>query len=367
VSDPQARAVALAALGWSQTAAEAAAWAALLAAHPRARPMRVAEQHRSGYRLADGPGSLHRAEAPAAWRAPRFPPEQRAAVGDWVLVEGRAEPLAIVALLPRRSLLKRGAAGEHLRLQPIAANVDTVFVVAGLDADFNPRRLERYVLLVRNCGAAPVIVLSKHDKGGDLDAALAALAGLRAEGVACVAVNAKDPASVAQLSPWLPAGASVALVGSSGAGKSTLSNTLLGGEVQRTGAVRDRDGRGRHTTTHRSLLPLPGGACLVDTPGMRELKPAGDEQIEEGFADIEALSEGCRFRDCSHEREPGCAVQAALAAGQLDPGRLANYRKLRAELAAAAEILAARQAKQAGDRVPARAPNRRRDEKPGRH
>ncbi len=359
----------LLAIGWPFADGETLppAWQALLVAHPAARPLRVAEQHRSGYRLADAPGATQRAEAPAAWRVARFAPEQRAAVGDWVLAEGQREPLQIVAVLPRRSLLKRGAAGEHLRVQPIAANVDTVFVVAGLDADFNPRRLERYVLLVRSSGAEPVIVLTKADKGGDVASARTALAALLADDVACVAINAKDTASVAQLAPWLAPGRSVALVGSSGAGKSTLGNTLLGDEVQRTGAVRASDGRGRHTTTHRSLLPLPGGACLVDTPGMRELKPSGDEHLEDGFADIEALAAECRFRDCTHAREPGCAVQAALAAGRLDAGRLANYRKLAAELAAAADTLAARQTKKSDERVQGRALNRRLDEKYGRH
>ncbi len=343
-----------------------------MAAHPAARPMRVVEQHRSGYVVADAPErslaveSLPEWQRPAGYRRGTVAPEERPAVGDWVLVEdGRR----IVALLPRRSAIKRGAAGEHYRQQLIAANVDTVFVVCGLDGDFNPRRIERYLLLVQGSGAQPVVVLTKADRdGADPAAARAALADLAAQGVPVLAVNAKDDAAVEALAPWLRPGDTAVLVGSSGAGKSTLTNTLLGVEKMQTAAVREHDARGRHTTTHRALLALPSGACLIDTPGMRELKPTGEEELADGgFADIEALAEQCRFRDCAHGGEPGCAVRAAIAAGALDEGRFRNYLKLRDEIAGAADRLASRLADRKGAKVQTRALNRRLDEKRGRH
>ena len=316
-------------------------WASLLDAHPAARVARVAEQHRAGYRVCERPDILFAVESPPEWQRARLDPLERAGVGDWVLVEDGH----IVTLLPRQSALKRGAAGEHYRQQLIAANIDTAFVVCGLDDDFNPRRIERYLLLVRGGGVEPVVVLTKSDKDGDVDAALVALQPIRDEGVAVHAVNAKDADSVAVLLPWLHTGHTVVLVGSSGAGKSTLTNTLLGNERMKTGAVRASDSRGRHTTTHRALLPLLAGACLIDTPGMRELKPTGEEKPDRAaFADIDALALECRFRDCRHEREPGCAVRAAIDAGTLDPNRMANWRKLVDEVAVAAVTLEARRA-----------------------
>ena len=347
---------ALQAIGWPADALPAA-WTDAMAAHPGARPARVVEQHRSGYIVAEGPGTGHTAESLPEWqRAPAYrkgetAPEERPAVGDWVLVTGAGDASKIVALLPRRGAIKRGAAGEHYRQQLIAANVDTVLVVSGLDADFNPRRIERYLLLVAGSGAVPVVVLTKADKvvaedPGAVDAALGALADAIAADVPVLALNAKSPEVVAALAPWLRPGTTAVLVGSSGAGKSTLTNTLLGTERMKTAEVRESDARGRHTTTHRALIPLLSGACLIDTPGMRELKPTGEEVVAESFTDIEALAEGCRFRDCVHASEPGCAVRAAVEAGTLDPGRLANYFKLRDEVAGAATRLAGRRADQ---------------------
>jgi ribosome biogenesis GTPase len=361
----------LQAIGWRWTPASLdPEWAAVMAAHPQARPARISEQHRSGYLVAESVEAANRAESLPEWqragsyRKGEITPESRPAVGDWVLVEGEApNALRIVALLPRFSAIKRGAAGEHYRQQVIGANIDTVFVVCGLDADFNPRRIERYLLLVGGSGVQPVIVLTKSDKdGADVEAALH---DLRAHGVPVLAVNAKDRASVDTLSPWLGEGQSVVLVGSSGAGKSTLTNTLLGIDRMKTGAVREGDDRGRHTTTHRALIALPSGACLIDTPGMRELKPTGEEVVAESFADIEALAAQCKFNDCKHLREPGCAVRAAIERGEVDAQRVANFLKLSDEVAGAANKLATRLAQKADAKVQNRALYKRIDDKYG--
>ena len=363
----------LQAIGWRWTPPPLdPAWAGLIAAHPQARPARISEQHRSGYLVAETIEASHRAESLPEWqragsyRKGEITPESRPAVGDWVLVEGEApNALRIVALLPRFSAIKRGAAGEHYKQQLIAANIDTVFVVSGLDADFNPRRIERYLMLVGGSGVQPVIVLTKSDKdGADVEAALHEL---RALDVPVLAVNAKDRASAAALEPWLGEGQSIVLVGSSGAGKSTLTNTLLGIEKMKTGAVRDSDDRGRHTTTHRALIALPSGACLIDTPGMRELKPTGEEVVAESFADIEALAAQCKFNDCKHLKEPGCAVRAAIERGEVDAQRVANFLKLSDEVAGAANKLATRLAQKADAKVQNKALYKRVDEKYGRH
>ena len=352
-------------IGWPLFAGETdPAWESVFAAHPQARPARVVEQHRSGYVVADAPDVAIKAESPPEWQRPRFPSHERAAVGDWVLLEGRK----IVAVLPRRTAIKRGAAGEHYHQQVIAANIDSVFVVVGLDDDFNPRRIERYLLLVGSGGAQPVIVLTKADElldaGIDVETVLAELQQLDAP---AFAVNAKSRESIAVLDPYLGEGQSVVLVGSSGAGKSTLTNTLLGVEKMKTSAVRESDSRGRHTTTHRALIALPSGACIIDTPGMRELKPTGEEDLAEGgFADVEELAEQCRFRDCSHQREPGCAVRAAVESGVLDAARAANYLKLRDEVAGAADKLAARLAQKADAKVQGKALHKRLGEKYGK-
>ncbi|KAA2285100.1 ribosome small subunit-dependent GTPase A [Arenimonas fontis] len=323
---------------------------------------RVVAQHRSGYDVLPGPGEpVRRVQPPPAWTRPRFPPEQRAAVGDWVTLDGGGRD--IVALLPRRSVLKRAAAGEHYRQQLIAANVDHVLVVVGLDQDFNPRRIERYLVVVRASGAAPVLVLTKADQCPVLDDCLALLEEVQAGGVPIHAVNAKDAESLRVLHPYLGPGRTVVLVGSSGAGKSTLTNTLLGVEKMKTGTVREHDSRGRHTTTFRLLTPLPQGGCIIDTPGMRELKLSGDEDVTDSFEDIEAIAAGCRFRDCSHGNEPGCAVQEAIAGGRLDAERFASYAKLRDERDAAATSLAQRRAE---ERVLSRALNKRLKDKYGR-
>jgi ribosome biogenesis GTPase len=335
VSDPFQ---ALRAIGWPDDPG-------LRAAAAGNRVARVVGQHRSGYDVAEAAGDLRRVQPPAAWTRPRGDPAERAVVGDWITLDEGGKN--ILALLPRYALLKRAAAGEHYKQQLIAANIDHVLVVCGLDNDFNPRRIERYLLIVQASGAAPVLVLTKADQCEILDEVLEVLENERLTGIPVHAVNAKDAASVAVLHPYLGPGLSAVLVGSSGAGKSTLTNTLLGIEKMKTNTVRANDQRGRHTTSHRVLTPLPQGGCLIDTPGMRELKLSGDEDLAEGgFDDIEALAGSCRFSDCGHSNEPGCAVRAAIESGELEEVRYASYCKLRDERDAAAITLAQRRAEE---------------------
>ncbi len=342
LSDSQLR---LRAIGWRADAAP-------IALPEDHRLARVIAQHRNGYRLHDGESEFGAQPAPRFLRR-KAAPEERPAVGDFVLVTA-ASPPSIEQVLPRRTVLSRIAAGERHIRQVIASNIDTVFVLMGLDGDFNPRRIERYLVLIQGSGASPVVVLTKLDKVDSATSAQA-LAQLREALPAEVelhAINAKDRASVAPVLAHLGPGDTAVLVGSSGAGKSTLTNTLLGVERQATATVRDNDSRGRHTTTHRALIQLPGGGCLIDTPGMRELKLTGDEDLgAASFADIEALAIQCRFGDCGHSNEPDCAVLAALESGVLDSERWQAYLKLRGELSAAADALEAQLKRKAHARV----------------
>jgi ribosome biogenesis GTPase len=295
-------------------------------------PARVAREDRLRYLLLDEHGER------AGELAGRLRHEARSraelpAVGDWVALRaGAASPGVIAAVLPRISALVRKVAGETTEEQVIAANVDTVFLVSGLDGDFNPRRIERYLAAVWESGAQPLVVLNKADLADDLEACIAEVDAI-AMGVAVVTLSALDRQGLGALAPWLVPGRTVALIGSSGVGKSTLINALLGQERVATGAVREDDSRGRHTTARRELLPLPGGALLLDTPGMRELQLWGDEKgLYGAFPDVAALAARCRFRDCGHESEPGCAVRAAVQRGDLDISRLASWHKLQREL-----------------------------------
>lgn len=256
------------------------------------------------------------------------------AVGDWVAVRQRPEDGAvIVGVLPRRTAFTRRAAGEPTGEQVVAANVDVVFVVMGLDRDYNPRRLERYLLMARESGAAPVILLTKPDLSPDLSAHIRDVTML-AGAIVIHVVNPKRGEGVEQLHAHLAAGRTAALLGSSGVGKSTIINRLVGVDVQRTREVRASDSRGRHTTTHRELVMLPGGGLIIDTPGMRELQlwDAADA-VRETFDDIDALAAGCHFTNCRHRDEPRCAVKAAVAEGTLPAERLDSYVKLQDELA----------------------------------
>lgn len=292
------------------------------------RLARIAAIHRDWIALHDG-GAETKARA-----LPRLLEELAAddtglAVGDWVLVQTHAngeqcEQWISARLAPLTHLARRSQQGQR---QPLASNVDTALLVMGLDHDFNLRRLERYIALVQTAGVAPVIVLTKADIGGDVAPRLAQLEQRLSHSVPAFALNGLSVDAVRVLAPWMGAGQTLILLGSSGAGKSTLTNTLTAGthaSTQKTGGVRSGDDRGRHTTTARSLHLCPGGACIIDTPGLRSLHLDADEEaLAASFADIDALAADCQFRDCRHVAEPGCAVRAAV-----DPDRLFNYQKL---------------------------------------
>jgi ribosome biogenesis GTPase len=248
------------------------------------------------------------------------------AVGDWVAVRGELA----VALLPRRSAFTRTVAGRTSAGQVVAANIDLVFVVDALAGPTRARRVERYLAVAWGSGATPVVVLTKADLCDDVPAAVAAVAE-DAVGVEVLAVSARTGEGLDAVRALLGEGRTAAMVGPSGVGKSSLANALAGREVAPTQDVREADGRGRHTTTSRELHLLPGGGLLVDTPGMRELGLYDDEGVDTAYADVADLARHCRFRDCEHRTEPGCAVAAAIDDGRLDPARLLGWRKLQAE------------------------------------
>jgi ribosome biogenesis GTPase len=314
-------------LGWDASFAEAfEPWAARCVAG------RVALEHQHIYRvytatdevLARVRGRLrHRAE-----RREAFP-----AVGDWVALAPATDSseAVIEAVLPRRSRFSRKVAGDTTVEQVVAANVDTVFLVSGLDHDFNLRRIERYLTTAWHGGAAPVILLNKADLRSDIEEVIAEVERI-ASGAPVHAMSARTEQGLDMLTRYVGAGRTCAFLGSSGVGKSTLINRLLGQEQLRTAEVRAKDQRGRHTTTHRELLLLPGGGLIIDTPGMREVQ-LWEGSLEDAFGDIHELADGCHFRDCRHEQEPRCAVRQAADDGRLEPERLESFRKLQRELA----------------------------------
>lgn len=277
---------------------------------------RVLAHHRSGYTIQTEQGEIH---LPIHHRLPAM------TVGDWILLD---HDHLFVRQLERTSLFSRRAPGSKVAEQYIAANVDTLFIVSSLNDDFNLSRIERYLALAHEYSVEPVVVLTKADLCQDSDDKRAAVQAIDPM-LMVETVNALDCASCDVLSAWCKAGKTVAFMGSSGVGKSTLINTLMGKAIQQTGSIREDDSKGRHTTTSRSLHFMPSGGVLIDTPGMRELQIADCETgVSETFADIEALSKMCRFSDCQHQSEPGCAILQALETGEIDQRRLNNYFKL---------------------------------------
>jgi ribosome biogenesis GTPase / thiamine phosphate phosphatase len=321
----------LRALGWDDGFATAFAPFA-----DRSVPGRVTLEYQKIYRVATATGeALARVRGRLRHHADKrdgFP-----GIGDWVAVTPGRSPNdqgTIEALLPRRSRFSRKVAGETTEEQVVAANIDTVFLVSGLDGDFSLRRIERYLTTAWDGGARPVIVLNKADLVDDIDAVVHEVETV-ASGAPIHAMSSKSGVGVEALHSYLGHGQTVAFLGSSGVGKSTLVNRLLGDERQRTADVRASDSKGRHTTTHRELLELPGGGLLIDTPGMREMQ-LWEGNLQDAFADIHALAAGCHFRDCKHDTEPRCAVAAATEHGGLDPARLDSFRRLQRELTAQA-------------------------------
>lgn len=304
-------------------------WAALFGElESGGEPARVVAQERARWAVRTGSG-----ERPARIVSSTAV-DDLPVVGDWVVVEpgpAPTDPLTVLHCLPRRSAFVRGASGDGRRGQALAANVDHVWVVHGLDAPVNARRLERYLALAWESGASPSVVLTKADLCDD-PAAVEAEVRAVAMGVRVHVVSAGDASSVDRLREHAEPGKTVVLLGPSGAGKSTLVNLLSGAEVAPTGDVRAGDRKGRHTTTRRQLFPVAGGALVIDTPGLRELRLWNPDQgLERAYPEIEELARGCRFADCRHDVEPGCSVLAAVEAGELARDRLDGFRKLQAE------------------------------------
>jgi ribosome biogenesis GTPase / thiamine phosphate phosphatase len=298
-------------------------------------PARVVSESKGSFQVSSEYGELT-AKISGKMRYRASEENQYPAVGDWVVIKPliNEQKGIIQAVLPRKSKFSRKVAGELTEEQIVSANVDTVFIVSGLDGgrNFNLRRIERYLTVAWSSGATPVIVLNKVDLCPDVNSYIRSVEDI-AQGISIHPVSAKERIGLDTLSNYLTEGHTVAFLGSSGVGKSALINALLGIERQKIGDVRQGDRMGIHTTTKRELIFLPTGGMVIDTPGMREIQMwAGEENLQGSFNDIEMLAEKCRFNDCSHSVESGCAVREAIDHGNLDPARLESYRKLQEEL-----------------------------------
>ena len=311
-------------LGWDD------GWEAAFAEHRALglAPARVAIQHRGAYDLLTAGGELRASAATRLVRAEELP-----AVGDWVGFD--PETRLIEAVLPRRTTISRKEVLQATREQVLAANVDVAFLVQALPLDFNARRLERYLAMAWESGAQPVVLLTKTDLVDDVQPFLAEVEAVTLGSCPVLAVSARTGAGLDQMLTWFEGNRTAVLLGSSGVGKSTIVNALAGEELLATQEVREDDQRGRHTTSHRELILLPTGGVVLDTPGIRELQ-LWDADLEQTFGDVEALAHLCRFSDCAHDHEPGCAIREALADGTLPAERWESYRKLQRELEAVA-------------------------------
>jgi ribosome biogenesis GTPase len=302
----------LSALGWQAFFQQQL----LLEEWDTALPARIVEQHKSEIKVAT-------AEEIVTLALTHNMPEM--VVGDWLLLNAGKQ---FSRLLDRKTCFSRKAAGSKVHKQLISANVDTAFIVCSMNDDFNLNRIERFLSLVNESEAEAVVILSKSDQAESPEEFIQAVQSIDPL-LMVEAVNCLDAESIKKLSPWVKQGSTIAVLGSSGVGKSTLTNTLLGDNTQSTGGIREDDSKGKHTTTSRSLIALGAGGLILDTPGMREIQLADSKDgIAATFADIEALAEQCRFADCGHQGEPGCAIEKAIESGELDSRRLANYQKL---------------------------------------
>jgi ribosome biogenesis GTPase / thiamine phosphate phosphatase len=296
--------------------------------------MRIIRENREKYIACNDTGEFS-CEVTGKFRFENESKSQFPAVGDWVvasIVPGEKKAM-IHAILPRKSIFSRKVAGEITEEQPVAANIDTIFIITGLDLNYNLRRIERYLSMAWDSGAMPVMLLNKADLCSEAEQRRHEVESVAA-GVDVYTLSAHNRKELEQLKKYIQPGRTIAFLGSSGVGKSTIINSLLGTDRLKVNEVSDTGSRGRHTTTFRELIFLPGGGMVIDTPGMRELQVWGDEEgVERVFNDIRELADNCRFKDCSHENEPGCAVREAITNGSLEAKRFENYLKLKKEFA----------------------------------